>query len=204
MVLRTKNFNILGVHWKIRLLGGILKNQYIGGDRPRKGGWLVQFVDLRGGLARKRAWCFWGGGDTPVPTMIILSHLELLRKDLPKLNSSILMEIVTIPIGQVYALPHKSLAFCKKFLWTSFFVFNCILLRQAISLKKKVVLSVKFTILFSRSPVCIPLILLSALMRLAGTSAAVLHNILDSRHHCRTHTGVTGSNRSYRINSRLF
>ena len=101
MVLRTKNFNILGVHWKIWLLGGILKNQYIGGDRPRKGGWLVQFVDLRGGLARKRAWCFWGGGDTPVPTMIILSHLELLRIDLPKLNSSILMKIVTIPVGQV-------------------------------------------------------------------------------------------------------
>ena len=42
-----------------------------------------------------------GGVDTPVPTMIILSHLELLRKDLPKLNSSILMEIVTIPVGQV-------------------------------------------------------------------------------------------------------
>ena len=39
--------------------------------------------------------------DTPRPTMIILSHLELSRKDLPKLNSSILMETVTIPIGQV-------------------------------------------------------------------------------------------------------
>ena len=34
-------------------------------------------------------------------TMIILSYLELLRIDLPKLNSSILMEIVTIPVGQV-------------------------------------------------------------------------------------------------------
>ena len=29
---------------------------------------------------------------------IILSHLELLRIDLPKLTSSILMEIVTIPV----------------------------------------------------------------------------------------------------------
>ena len=33
MVLRMKNVNILGVHWKIRLLGGtgVSKNQYIGG-----------------------------------------------------------------------------------------------------------------------------------------------------------------------------
>ena len=36
-----------------------------------------------------------------MPTMIILSHLELLRIDLQKLNSSILMEVVTIPVGQV-------------------------------------------------------------------------------------------------------
>ena len=41
------------------------------------------------------------GVDTPMPAMIILSHLELSRIDLPKLNSSISMEIVTIPVGQV-------------------------------------------------------------------------------------------------------
>ena len=45
------NFNIFGVHWKIRLLRGggvgVLKNQYIGGI-AKKGG-LGQFVDLRGG-----------------------------------------------------------------------------------------------------------------------------------------------------------
>ena len=34
-------------------------------------------------------------------TMIILSHLELSRIDLLKLNSSFLIEIVTIPVGQV-------------------------------------------------------------------------------------------------------
>ena len=34
-------------------------------------------------------------------TMIVLSYLELSRIELPKLNSSILMEIVTIPVGQV-------------------------------------------------------------------------------------------------------
>ena len=33
--------------------------------------------------------------------MIILSHLELSRIGLLKLNSSILIEIVTIPVGQV-------------------------------------------------------------------------------------------------------
>ena len=71
----------------------------------------------------------------------------------------------------------------------------CILLRQVISLKKMMVLSVKFTVLISWSPICIPLILLSALMRLASTSAAVLYNNLDSWHHWRTHIGVKGSNR---------
>ena len=34
-------------------------------------------------------------------TMIILSPLELSRIELPKINSSILMEIVTIPVSQV-------------------------------------------------------------------------------------------------------
>ena len=97
-----------------------------------------------------------------MPTMIILTHLHLSRIDLPKLNSSILMEIVTIPVGQV----------------DEFYFYM-----QVTSLKKMLVLSVKFSILFSQSPICIPLILLSALMRLAGTSAAVLHHNLDSRQH---------------------
>ena len=38
MGLRMKNFNILGVHWKIRLLGGISQKTNIG-----------QFAGLRGG-----------------------------------------------------------------------------------------------------------------------------------------------------------
>ena len=42
-----------------------------------------------------------GGVDTPMLTMIILSYLKLSRIELPKLNSSVLMEIVTIPVGQV-------------------------------------------------------------------------------------------------------
>ena len=102
MVLRTKNFNIFGVHWKIRLLGGILKNQYIAGYCLRVGGGgFGQFVGLKGCLERKRGWCFWGGVDTPMLNMIILSYLELSRIELPKLNSSIIMKIVTIPVGQV-------------------------------------------------------------------------------------------------------
>ena len=42
-----------------------------------------------------------GEVDNPMPTMIILSNLELSRIDLPKLNSSLLIEIVTIPVAQV-------------------------------------------------------------------------------------------------------
>ena len=135
-------------------------------------------------------------------TMIILYYLELSRIELPKLNSSILMEIVTIPVGQVdefYFYMHYP-AFWKNYLWTSLsysysLKITCILLRQVISLKKMVVLSVKFTILISWSPICIPLILLSALMRLGSTSAAVLYNNLGSCHHWWTHIGVKGSNR---------
>ena len=58
-----------------------------------------------------------------------------------------------------------------------------------------VVLSVKFTILISWSPICIPLILLSALMRLGSTSVAILYNSMESRHPWRTHVGVKGSDR---------
>ena len=41
MVLRMKNFNILGVHWKIRLLGGGgIHKKLIEGGLPKKGGGL--------------------------------------------------------------------------------------------------------------------------------------------------------------------
>ena len=94
----------------------------------------------------------------------------------------------------------KKTGFLKKLSLNSFIFFSyslkitCIQLRQVICLKTMVVLSVKFTILISGSPICISLILLSALMRLASTSAAVLYNNLDSWHHWRTHIGVKGSN----------
>ena len=100
----------------------------------------------------------------------------------------------------LYALPHKGLAFWKNYLWTSLsfsysLKITSIPLGQVIALKKMVVLSVKFIILISWSHICIPLILLSALIRLASTSAAVLYSNLDSWNHWRTHIGVRGSNR---------
>ena len=100
----------------------------------------------------------------------------------------------------LYTPPHKGLAFWKNYLWTSLsfsysLKITCILLRQVISLKKMVVLSVKFTILISWSPISIPLILLSALTRLVSTSAAILSNSLDSWHLRRTHIWVKGSDR---------
>ena len=100
----------------------------------------------------------------------------------------------------LYAPPHKGLAFWKNYLWTSLsfsysLKITCILLMQVISLKKMVVLWVKFTILISWSPICFPLILLSALMKLASTSTAILYNSMESRHPWQTHTRVKGSDR---------
>ena len=50
MLLRMKNFNILGVHQKIRLLegvGGFTQNQDRGEDCLKERGW--KFADLKGG-----------------------------------------------------------------------------------------------------------------------------------------------------------
>ena len=58
-----------------------------------------------------------------------------------------------------------------------------------------VALSAKFTILISWFPICIPLILLSSLMRLASTSTGILHISMDSRHPWQTHIGFKGSDR---------
>ena len=100
----------------------------------------------------------------------------------------------------LYTPPHKGLAFWKNYLWTSLsfsysLKITCILLRQVISLKKMVVLSVKFTILISWLPICIPLILLSVLVKLASTSATILYDSLDSRHTWCTNIRIKGSDR---------
>ena len=53
---------------------------------------------------------------------------------------------------------------------------NCFLVRQLKSLKKMVVSSAKFTILISWSPICMLLILVSASMKIASSSATIMHN----------------------------
>ena len=65
------------------------------------GAWTVCW--FKGGDLDKKegSGVFEGAVDIPMPTMIILSHLKLSKVDLTKLNSSILMEIVTIPVGRV-------------------------------------------------------------------------------------------------------
>ena len=61
MVLRMKNFNILGVHWKIRLLGvGGSRKTNVEGGLPKKGA-LVSLPIYGGDLARKRVVVFLQG-----------------------------------------------------------------------------------------------------------------------------------------------
>ena len=58
-----------------------------------------------------------------------------------------------------------------------------------------VVLSAKFTILISWSPIYIPFILLSALMKLTSTPAAILYNSMESRYQWWTNVRVKESDR---------
>ena len=120
----------------------------------------------------------------PLKNSLTLFHIFLLtfnyfipfgviENRFTKLTSSILMKIVTVPVVLVDEFyfymyhPTKTWLFEKT-------------LFELISLKKMVVLPAKLTSLISWSSICIPLILLSALMRLASTSVAILYNSLDS------------------------
>ena len=60
MGLRTKNFNILGVRRKIRLLGGFTKNQNRGRDCLKRG--LEQCVNLRGARQERGGGSVFEGG----------------------------------------------------------------------------------------------------------------------------------------------
>ena len=69
-----KNFNIMGVHWKIRVLSGVHEKAIYVGDWHKKGG-LESFAELRkagNAWQENREWCFWGAGDgdTPMRTML--------------------------------------------------------------------------------------------------------------------------------------
>ena len=84
----------------------------------------------------------------------------------------------------LYATPHKVWLFEKViFELVAFslnYKINSILIRQLKSLEKMVVSSAKFTILISWSPICIPLILMLASMKIASTSATIIHSNIES------------------------
>ena len=164
----------------IRLLPeGILKNEYIRGDCLKRGAWTVCWFK---GSVFEGGWYPNARYDYFVPFGVVKNRFTKIKFKYFNGNC----DYSSWPgwwILFLYALPHKGLAFWKKYLWTNLsfsysLKITCILLRKVISLKKMVVLSVKFTILISWPPISIPLILLSALMRLASTSAAVLYNNL--------------------------
>ena len=64
-----RKFNILGVHRKIQVLGGlVLEKSIYRGGLPKKEG-LGQFADLRRALAKKGVVLFLESVDTPTHTM---------------------------------------------------------------------------------------------------------------------------------------
>ena len=114
------------------------------------------------------------------------------------------MEMVTIPVAlydEFSFYMHHSLKiwFFEK-IFELVYLFHTyslkityILLRQVISLKKIVVLSVNFITLILWS--LFPLILLSALMKMASTTATILCNSMKCRHPWRRNIWIKGSDR---------
>ena len=115
---------------------------------------------------------------------LFLSQLELSRTELPKCTLSILMEMWPCHLSCFINsfLYHPA---CKAWLFEKFifeleasysFKITCILVRQVISLKKIGGVISKIYCLVSWSPICTPLILLSALIKMAITSTTVIYN----------------------------
>ena len=90
-----------GYEWKVLMFwefieksgfsGWCMKNQYNGRELPKKRG-LGQFVYLRGGLGKKREWCFWKGAETPMHTMSwsnLLIDIMAYRHKIPKANNNV-------------------------------------------------------------------------------------------------------------------
>ena len=69
----------MGVHWKILLLGGFTKNQYVG-KSPKKGGF-VQFADLIGGgeLGEKEGGGWYPNAHYALTIFIKRSVLDVLQ-----------------------------------------------------------------------------------------------------------------------------
>ena len=60
--LTMKNFNIIGVHWKIQFLGGgggVMKNQYRGGSYLKRGAWTI--CRFKGAWQEREVGVFDGG-----------------------------------------------------------------------------------------------------------------------------------------------
>ena len=102
----------------------------------------IKFLPLKDSVTLFQTWVFcW--------PLIILFHLEVSGIDLPKLTSSILMEVVTIlvaPVNEFCFYMHHPINvwLFEKIFELVFFSYSLkityILLRQVISLKKMVVL----------------------------------------------------------------
>ena len=116
---------------------------------------------------------------------LILSQLDLQRTELSKCTASILKETCDHTICSVLSILFLHAPDCKAWLFKKFifeleasysFKITCILVRQVISLKKNGGVISKIYCLVSWSPICTPLILLSALMKMASTSTTVIYN----------------------------
>ena len=72
-----KNFNVFGVHWKIRFLGGLMKNQYRGGNCLKRGGgaWTVCRFRGSGGVGKKEEDGVFEGGWYPNAHYVVLPFL---------------------------------------------------------------------------------------------------------------------------------
>ena len=145
---------------------------------------MVIFYPLKESCILFQIWIF------PVKLSYILSQFLLSWAELWKFTPTILMEncdqaiCLGLSILFLYATPHKvwlfeKLIFELEAFWDNSKI-NSVLVKQLKSLKKMVVSSAKFTILISWSPICIPLILVSASMKIASTSATIIHNNIES------------------------
>lgn len=73
-MLRMKNFNILGVHWRIQVLGGEVHEKPIyRGGLPKKGE--MDKLQIKRGAYQEKGGGFEGGrGDTTINTMLLQDH----------------------------------------------------------------------------------------------------------------------------------
>ena len=130
---------------------------------------------------------FWGVPH--LPHMSQLSQLELSRTELPKCTPNNLMEncdntILPCFIDSFLYNPANKAWLFEKFIFeleaSYSFKITCILVRQVISLKKIGGVISKIYCLILWSPICTPLILVSASMKMAGTSVTVTYNLSHS------------------------